>query len=50
VTTSGSVASPVFGAGVMVRKRWNDPVPSAVQTQEPKGVAAVEGGGWPDDN
>jgi hypothetical protein len=34
--TSGSVTSPVFGLGVMVRRRWNAPAPSAVQTQDPK--------------
>jgi hypothetical protein len=32
VTTSGSVMIPVFGLGVMVRRRWKDPTPSAVQT------------------
>jgi hypothetical protein len=26
----------VFGLGGMVRRRWKDPAPSAVQTQEPK--------------
>jgi hypothetical protein len=36
MTTSGSVTSPVFGLGDMVRQRWKDPTPSAVQTQEPK--------------
>jgi hypothetical protein len=36
VTTSGSVTRPVFGLGGIVRRRWKDPVPSAVQTQEPK--------------
>jgi hypothetical protein len=36
VTTSGSVTSPVFGLGVMVRRRWKHPAPSVVQTQEPK--------------
>jgi hypothetical protein len=36
VTTSGSVTSPVFGLGGMVRRHWKDPTPSAVQTQEPK--------------
>jgi predicted nucleic acid-binding Zn ribbon protein len=35
-TTSGSVTSPVSGLGGMVRRRWKDPAPSAVQTQEPK--------------
>jgi hypothetical protein len=34
--TSGSVTSPVFGFGVMVRRRWKEPAPSALQTQEPK--------------
>jgi hypothetical protein len=36
VITSGSVTSPVFGLGVMVRWRCKDPAPSAVQTQDPK--------------
>jgi hypothetical protein len=36
VTTSGSFTSPVSGLGGMVRRRWKDPAPSAVQTQEPK--------------
>jgi hypothetical protein len=36
VTTSGSVTKPVSGLGAMVRWRWKDPVPSAVQTQAPK--------------
>jgi hypothetical protein len=36
VTASGSVTSPVSGLGGMVRRRWKDPAPSAVQTQEPK--------------
>jgi hypothetical protein len=36
VITSGSVMSPVLGLGVMVRRRWKDPAPSAVQTQDPK--------------
>jgi hypothetical protein len=36
VTTSGSVTSPVLGLGVMVRRCWKDPAPSAVQTQDPK--------------
>jgi hypothetical protein len=35
VTTSGSVTKPVFGLGGMVRRRWKDPAPSAVQTQAP---------------
>jgi hypothetical protein len=35
VTTSGSVMKPVFGLGGMVRQRWKEPAPSAVQTQEP---------------
>jgi hypothetical protein len=35
VTTSGSVAKPVFGLGGMVRRRWKEPAPSAVQTQAP---------------
>jgi hypothetical protein len=32
----------------MVRRRWKDPAPSAVQTQAPKneGVVAVEGDCW----
>jgi hypothetical protein len=34
MTTSGSVTSPVFGLGVMVRWRWMDPMPSAIHTQE----------------
>jgi hypothetical protein len=36
MTTSRSVTSPVSGLGDMVRRRWKDPAPSAVQTQEPK--------------
>jgi hypothetical protein len=36
VITSGSVTSPVFGLGAMVRRHWKDPAPSAVQTQDPK--------------
>jgi hypothetical protein len=36
VVTSGSVRSPVLGLGVMVRWRWKEPGPSAVQTQDPK--------------
>jgi hypothetical protein len=36
VTTSGSVTRPVSGLGGMVRWRWKDPAPSAVQTQAPK--------------
>jgi hypothetical protein len=36
VITSGSVTSPVLGLGVMVRWRWNDPAPSALQIQDPK--------------
>jgi hypothetical protein len=36
VITLGSVTSPVLGLGVMVRRRWKDLAPSAVQTQEPK--------------
>jgi hypothetical protein len=36
VITSGSVTSPVFGLGVMVRRHWKQPAPSAVQTQDPK--------------
>jgi hypothetical protein len=36
VTTSGSVTKPVSGLGGMVRRRWKDPAPSAVQTQAPK--------------
>jgi hypothetical protein len=35
VTTSGSVTKPVFGLGGMVRRRWKEPAPSAVQTQAP---------------
>jgi hypothetical protein len=27
---------PVFGFGIMVRRRWKEPAPSAVQTQELK--------------
>jgi hypothetical protein len=27
VITSGSVTSPIFGLGVMVRRRWKDPAP-----------------------
>jgi hypothetical protein len=33
LTTSGSVTRLVFG---MVRQRWKDPAPSAMQTQELK--------------
>jgi hypothetical protein len=36
VITSGSVTSQVFELGAMVRRRWKDPAPSAVQTQDPK--------------
>jgi hypothetical protein len=36
VTTSGGVTKPVSGLGGMVRRRWKDPAPSAVQTQVPK--------------
>jgi hypothetical protein len=36
MTTSASVTRPVFGLGGMVRRRWKDPAPSAVQTKEPK--------------
>jgi hypothetical protein len=36
VTTSGSVTRLVSGLGGMVRQRWKDPTPSAVQTQAPK--------------
>jgi hypothetical protein len=36
VITAGSVTSPVFGLGVMVRRHWKQPAPSAVQTQDPK--------------
>jgi hypothetical protein len=36
VITSGSVRSPVLGLGAMARRRWEDPAPSAVQTQDPK--------------
>jgi hypothetical protein len=36
VTTSGSVTRPVLGLGCMVRRRWKEPAPSAVQTQAPK--------------
>jgi hypothetical protein len=35
VTASRSVTRPVFGLGGMVRRRWKEPVPSAVQTQAP---------------
>jgi hypothetical protein len=35
VTASGSITKPVFGLGGMVRQRWKEPAPSAVQTQEP---------------
>jgi hypothetical protein len=35
VTTSGSVMKPVSGLGGMVRRRWTEPAPSAVQTQAP---------------
>jgi hypothetical protein len=60
VITSGSVTSPVLGFGAMVRRRWKDPVPSAVQTEDPKtkvsprlkvtvGLMEIEGlfGSWP---
>jgi hypothetical protein len=30
------VTKPVSGLGGMVRRRWKDPAPSAVQTQAPK--------------
>jgi hypothetical protein len=33
--TSGSVTKPVFGLGGMVRRRWKEPAPSALQTQAP---------------
>jgi hypothetical protein len=36
VITLGSVTSPVFGLGVMVRWCWKELASSAVQTQEPK--------------
>jgi hypothetical protein len=36
VTTSGSVTRLVSGLGGMMRRRWKDPVSSAVQTQAPK--------------
>jgi hypothetical protein len=36
VITSGSVMSPIFGLGVMVRRCWKEPAPSAVQIQYPK--------------
>jgi hypothetical protein len=36
VITSGSVTSPIFGLGVIVRRRWKEPTPSAVQNQYPK--------------
>jgi hypothetical protein len=36
VMASGSVTRPVFGLGCMVRRRWKEPAPSAVQTQAPK--------------
>jgi hypothetical protein len=32
VITSGSITSLVLGLGVMVRRHWRDPTPSAVQT------------------
>jgi hypothetical protein len=32
---SGSVTRPVFGLGGMMRRRWKEPTPSAVQTQAP---------------
>jgi hypothetical protein len=35
VFTLGSVTSPVIGLGVMVRRRWKEPIPSAVHTQDP---------------
>jgi hypothetical protein len=35
VTTSGSVTELVFELGCMVRRRWKEPAPSAVQTQAP---------------
>jgi hypothetical protein len=37
--------------GGMVRRRWKDPAPSAVQTQEPKTkVSAVEDDSWLDED
>jgi hypothetical protein len=36
VITLGSVTSPAFGLGVMVRRCWKEPASSAVQSQEPK--------------
>jgi hypothetical protein len=36
VTTSGSIMRPVLRLGCTVRRRWKEPAPSAVQTQEPK--------------
>jgi hypothetical protein len=32
----GKRHEPVFGLGGMVRRRYKDPAPTAVQTQEPK--------------
>jgi hypothetical protein len=32
----GKHHEPVFGLGGMVRRRYKDPAPTAVQTQEPK--------------
>jgi hypothetical protein len=36
VITLGSVMRPVLRLGVMMRRCWKDPVPSAVQTQDLK--------------
>jgi hypothetical protein len=35
VMASGSITKPVFGLGGMVRRRWKDPAPSAVQIHAP---------------
>jgi hypothetical protein len=39
VATSGSVTSPVLGLGVIVRRRWKDPVPPG---PEDEGVARLK--------
>jgi hypothetical protein len=48
VTTSGSITSPVFGLGGMVRRclEGSSAVSSADPGTEDEGVAAVEGDGW----
>jgi hypothetical protein len=46
--TSGSVTSPVFGLGIMVRRRWKEPAPSPGAENE--GVTVVESDGWLDED